>query len=59
MTRPFGKNGINKTANKQRLADLVKQECGVTFDVDALFDVQADTRIQTPVTQRAACHSSI
>ena len=29
-----------KTANKQRLADLVQAECGVTFDVDALFDVQ-------------------
>ena len=29
-----------KTENKQRLADLVQQECGVSFDVDALFDVQ-------------------
>lgn len=29
-----------KFANKQRLADLVKQECGVDFNPNALFDVQ-------------------
>ncbi len=29
-----------KRANKQRLAELVEQECGVRFDVDAMFDVQ-------------------
>lgn len=29
-----------KFANKQRLAALVKQECGVEFDPHALFDVQ-------------------
>lgn len=29
-----------KTANKQRLADLVKEECNVDFDVDSIFDVQ-------------------
>ncbi|MDP3419787.1 MAG: glycogen/starch/alpha-glucan phosphorylase [Thiobacillus sp.] len=29
-----------KRANKQRLADLVKAECGVDFNPDALFDVQ-------------------
>ena len=29
-----------KRANKQRLADLVLAECGVTFNPDALFDVQ-------------------
>jgi glycogen phosphorylase len=29
-----------KLANKQRLADLVKQSCGVEFDTDALFDIQ-------------------
>jgi starch phosphorylase len=29
-----------KRANKQRLADLVEQECGVRFNCDALFDVQ-------------------
>ena len=29
-----------KFANKQRLADLVKQECGVDFNPHALFDVQ-------------------
>ena len=29
-----------KRANKQRLAALVEKECGVKFDVDALFDVQ-------------------
>ena len=29
-----------KQLNKQRLADLVQQECGVTFDTSALFDVQ-------------------
>ena len=29
-----------RTANKQRLAELVRQECGVDFDVSAMFDVQ-------------------
>lgn len=29
-----------KRQNKQRLADLVKQKCGVEFDVNMLFDVQ-------------------
>jgi starch phosphorylase len=29
-----------KRANKQRLADLVLAECGVSFNPDALFDVQ-------------------
>ncbi len=29
-----------KLANKQRLAEMVKQECGVDFDPHALFDVQ-------------------
>ncbi|MFT7234839.1 MAG: starch phosphorylase [Methylophagaceae bacterium] len=29
-----------KTANKQRLADLIKESCGVTVSTDALFDVQ-------------------
>ncbi|NQY25869.1 MAG: glycogen/starch/alpha-glucan phosphorylase [Piscirickettsiaceae bacterium] len=29
-----------KIANKQRLADLVKQSCGVTFSTDAMFDIQ-------------------
>jgi starch phosphorylase len=29
-----------KLANKQRLADLVGQECNVRFNCDALFDVQ-------------------
>ncbi len=29
-----------KKANKTRLADLVKQSCGVTFDTDAMFDIQ-------------------
>ena len=29
-----------KLANKQRLAELVKAECGVNFDPDALFEVQ-------------------
>lgn len=29
-----------KRANKQRLAALVKAECGVEFNADALFDVQ-------------------
>jgi len=29
-----------KRANKERLAALVKAECGVEFDPDALFDVQ-------------------
>ena len=29
-----------KKENKQRIADLVKQECNVEFDVNSLFDVQ-------------------
>jgi len=29
-----------KAGNKQRLADLVKQDCNVDFDINALFDVQ-------------------
>jgi len=29
-----------KRANKERLAALVKAECGVEFNPDALFDVQ-------------------
>ena len=29
-----------KLANKQRLADMVERDCGVTFDTSALFDVQ-------------------
>ena len=29
-----------KTANKQRLAALVKEKCDVDFDTDSLFDVQ-------------------
>jgi len=29
-----------KQQNKQRLADLVKAECGVEFDINSLFDVQ-------------------
>ena len=29
-----------KRQNKQRLVDLVKQKCGVEFDVNMLFDVQ-------------------
>ena len=29
-----------KQQNKQRLADLVKQECDVEFNIDAMFDVQ-------------------
>jgi starch phosphorylase len=29
-----------KTANKQRLADLVMKRCGVKFSTDALFDIQ-------------------
>ncbi len=29
-----------KRANKQRLAELVKRDCGVDFSVDAMFDVQ-------------------
>jgi starch phosphorylase len=29
-----------KLSNKQRLADLVKIECGVEFKTDALFDIQ-------------------
>ncbi len=29
-----------RTSNKQRLADLVKKECGIHFDTSAMFDVQ-------------------
>ena len=29
-----------KTANKQRLAELIKESCGVTVSPDALFDIQ-------------------
>jgi len=29
-----------KQANKQRLADLVRSDCGVEFSTDALFDIQ-------------------
>ena len=29
-----------KLENKKRLADLVKEECGVDFDIHSLFDVQ-------------------
>ncbi|HBE91258.1 MAG TPA: glycogen phosphorylase [Gammaproteobacteria bacterium] len=29
-----------RKSNKQRLADLVEQECGVIFNADAMFDVQ-------------------
>lgn len=29
-----------KLTNKKRLADLVKQKCDVTFDTDAMFDIQ-------------------
>ena len=29
-----------KQANKMRLAEMVQRDCGVTFDVNALFDVQ-------------------
>ncbi|MBK1700471.1 glycogen/starch/alpha-glucan phosphorylase [Thiococcus pfennigii] len=29
-----------KQGNKQRLADLVQEECGVDFPIEALFDVQ-------------------
>lgn len=29
-----------KRVNKQKLADLVKQRCGVTFNPDAMFDIQ-------------------
>ncbi len=29
-----------KTHNKQRLADLIKQSCGITVSTDALFDIQ-------------------
>ena len=31
---------IAKKANKQRLADLVKEKCDITFNTDALFDIQ-------------------
>ena len=44
---PYAKNPLFqqqwhkvKTANKQRLSDLVKAQCGVTFDTDAMFDIQ-------------------
>jgi len=29
-----------KSQNKQRLADLIKEECNVEFNIDSLFDVQ-------------------
>jgi len=29
-----------KKANKQKLADLVEKSCGVTFNTDAIFDIQ-------------------
>lgn len=29
-----------KLANKKRLADLVQKSCGVTFNTDAMFDIQ-------------------
>jgi starch phosphorylase len=29
-----------KQSNKQRLSDLVKRDCGVEFDINAMFDVQ-------------------
>ncbi|MBT1070595.1 glycogen/starch/alpha-glucan phosphorylase [Pelotalea chapellei] len=29
-----------KQANKQRLADMVSQECGITFNPESIFDVQ-------------------
>ena len=29
-----------KQANKQRLADMVREDCNVEFDINALFDVQ-------------------
>lgn len=29
-----------KQANKQRLAEMVKRDCGVDFDINAMFDVQ-------------------
>jgi starch phosphorylase len=29
-----------KQANKQRLADLIQRECGISFAADAMFDVQ-------------------
>jgi starch phosphorylase len=29
-----------KQVNKQRLAELIKQDCGVSFEIDAMFDVQ-------------------
>ncbi|MES9955947.1 MAG: glycogen/starch/alpha-glucan phosphorylase [Sedimenticola sp.] len=29
-----------KQANKQRLANLVEQECGVRFNIDSMFDIQ-------------------
>jgi starch phosphorylase len=47
--RPFAENGDSafierwqqiRRHNKQRLADMVKKETGVTFDPSALFDVQ-------------------
>ncbi|MGI1679937.1 MAG: glycogen/starch/alpha-glucan phosphorylase [Cellvibrionaceae bacterium] len=37
----FRKKWISiKQTNKQRLADLVKESCGVDFDTDMIFDVQ-------------------
>jgi starch phosphorylase len=37
----FRKNWFNvKQENKKKLAKLVKDECGVDFDINALFDVQ-------------------
>lgn len=32
--------GASKLANKQRLADYVKRECGLTIDPNTVFDVQ-------------------
>lgn len=29
-----------KTANKQRLANLVEEKCGITFNTEAIFDIQ-------------------
>ncbi|MBE0439523.1 MAG: glycogen/starch/alpha-glucan phosphorylase [Gammaproteobacteria bacterium] len=38
---PFQKKWMQaKRDNKQRLADLVQKSCGVTFNTDALFDIQ-------------------
>ncbi|MCW8911649.1 MAG: glycogen/starch/alpha-glucan phosphorylase [Gammaproteobacteria bacterium] len=39
--RPFAKLWHKvKTENKKRLAELIKSECNVDFDVNSLFDVQ-------------------